>query len=234
MKNRKQICWWVICSLMFIVGGCDSEDDRLKETEPDNIYVPFVKAGKVWGYGSSGRASGSTDMKEFLGGDTIISGKSYLKLYYQYIGRNDMNYEAALREQDRKVYCVLPLETKEWLAYDFGLTVGDEFGTSEVLPWLEWSGARIVNAVLNKIDFHEYEGVSCQRLCFDVYQDKPYAYCHSTIWIEGVGAQNFPVYEWMDYVTYDDPKGGPSGGFVLYYCEDNGKLLYKSHLWHND
>ena len=188
-------------------------------------YVPLVKAGKVWKYGPSGNRV--INIQEFFSGDTIINGKSYMKLYRQYMGSGKMDYLAALREQDRKVYCVLSSKTEEWLAYDFNLTVGEEFRTSEILPW----NGRTAKAVLTSISSYELDNDSCRMLNFDVYQSEPYNYPNSTSWIEGVGALNCPVYEWMTYVTWKSPKDGPDGGPVLYYCEDNGKLLYNSSHW---
>ena len=196
-------------------------------------YVPLVKAGKVWVYKSIYGLSG---LKEFFSGDTIINGKSYMKLYRQYEMESYVHYVAALREQDKKVYCVLPSETEEWLAYDFGLTVGEEFESPEGLPWLKKKG-KATKAVLTSISSYELDDASCRMLNFDVYQN-PYNYPNCTGWIEGVGALNDPVYAWIRYYMVVNPKDGPTGGphyyyRDLYYCEDNGKLLYKSNLWLN-
>ena len=235
MKYRKNIWILMNCLIICFVAGCNKEESKFQEnnqksheTDSDDGYVPIVKDGKIWAYAN---VEGIIELKEFFYGDTVISEKSYMKLYNQYIGHSDMDYVAALREQDKKVYCVLPTHAEEWLAYDFCLTLGDEFGSSEVLPWLKTNDTGAVKAVLSKISSYELDNHSYHRFYFDVYQDEPYNYPNSTSWIEGVGALNYPVYAWMRYIMYDNPKDGRTGGYVLYYCEDNGKTLYKNDRW---
>ena len=111
-------------------------------------------------------------------GDTIIEGKTYLKLY------NDalyFKYCGAVREEAGKVYSRLQLHESETdneiLLYDFTLEKGDSFSLDSSIVWLAGSEDLIVFETDSVI---LATGEKRKRIHFN----------HEQIWIEGIGNLN--------------------------------------------
>lgn len=92
-------------------------------------YVPFPTETAVW----SSCLTGSFGLSESLiqlimQEDTIIQGKTYQKLYvHLYEEIQDTTYTAlygGIREQDQKIYLWNKESQKEWVWYDFNLSIG--------------------------------------------------------------------------------------------------------------
>lgn len=69
--------------------------------------------------------------KYFINGDTIIENETWQKIYFtnNYLGdvdyKSEMNYVAAIRENDQKQVLAKFLQFPEFVLYDFSLGVGD-------------------------------------------------------------------------------------------------------------
>jgi hypothetical protein len=90
------------------------------------IYRSFLEEGKVWTYHYYNDMTGREFYKSLtIAGDTVIDDKSYKRIVDVATG----NYEYAIREEGKKVFCANP-NNAETLIYDFGLNVGDSFQSS--------------------------------------------------------------------------------------------------------
>lgn len=121
--------------------------------------------------------------KEMLFGDTIINSISYKKVYRDTSYSFDWNtakYTCAIREQDKKVYCLPKDEIKENLLYDFNLKVGDY--VTVVGMGLNYPNPikLKVDSVSNKI----YNGVNRKIFKFNANG----SYHTDETWIEGIGS----------------------------------------------
>jgi len=106
--------------------GCYEDGNRLFN---GNDFIPhqrLLEDGKVWTYVHYDANRQASYYQYRLDGDTIINGCSYMKLY------QDASYQCALREEGKRVYCVMKDNGEEKLLYDFGAVGGDELTIMDV------------------------------------------------------------------------------------------------------
>ena len=96
-----------------------------------NDFIPhqrLLEDGKAWTYVHYDTNNQASYYKYFIEGDTIVNNLSYMKLY-----QNDMTgYRCAMREEGKRVYCVMKGDSEEQLLYDFGVVGGDELTVMDV------------------------------------------------------------------------------------------------------
>lgn len=174
-------------------------------------YEPMLTEGKTW----QCVARNDEDTCRYtisIGSDTIVDGKTYHKMHYEYATDKKRNYDDVAREEDGRVYTIAHNyytgETGEVVMLDFSLNVGDIAQTYRVIGdggnIEEWY--RYVTAV----DTVEVRGVSRRRLTIDG---------SSCQWVEGIGSSE----AWS--VTPDAPT---SIHHEIYMdsCYEDGTLLF--------
>ena len=91
-------------------------------------YITLVNEEHVWSYCDVVmRGYDKYDLKYAhfqIKGDTVIHDISYKKVYKD-CSAHPANYEAAIREENKKVYVVRRNEQQERLVYNFNMEVGD-------------------------------------------------------------------------------------------------------------
>lgn len=131
-------------ALIFVIVGCAfgvvaQQRVETAAEEPEGYeYVPLVREGVEWGYewlygyyGIEGR------FRITMSGNATIDGNDYVKCYRSaYLNVDeDRDLVGYVREEDRKVYCILLREPTghvveqptEMLLYDFNADVGDVY-----------------------------------------------------------------------------------------------------------
>ena len=99
MKNRKLILWWVICSLMCIVTGCDQEDDPVEEVAPAEEVYSRDSYCMRWYYRYKGKG-------EYARGYTVFD-QSLTNSFYE---KNGKTYQMVRIDADTKEPCPFPIE----------------------------------------------------------------------------------------------------------------------------
>lgn len=93
--------------------------------------LPFVQDGKVWTYEAS-NFNYEWEETNSLEGDTVISSRKCLRLYYscQHFNENHL-YKGAMFEEGGNVYVIVPGSTTPVLLYDFSSEPGTIFKVGE-------------------------------------------------------------------------------------------------------
>ena len=153
------------------------------EALPTPKILPFVQDGKVWTYASSNFIY---DYEETcsLEGDTVISSRKCVKLYYtcQQYHQNHL-YEGAMFEEGGNVYFIAPGSTTPALMYDFSsepgtiITVGPyELRINEKkLAKYRGEYLKIIDYSPLEDEYGEYEwidglGIDCGGLLTDIVE----------------------------------------------------------------
>ena len=202
----------------------DGDDTRLVSCEKDGVtlfatreadsptpadrYIPLVEEGKTWVY--TDVSADSRDISYLIGGDTIIAGRGYKKLYEKRGLHGEYRYYGALREPDRRVYLLMAGESQEHLLYDFYLSVPldeceDETG--------------LVSRLGDVIRPLRTENGSQLRI-YNVLRFRPGSHLPVTgytPWVEGVGAQ--------DRLPF--PKAGQTRAWLLGCYDADGVCICK-------
>ncbi len=139
---------------------------------------PFPLNDASW-EGVSYNIAGPQPFREYLCGDTLISGRAYSKFYQLY--EDTTLYEAAIRTSGEQVYAVRPGESEEVLLYDFSLEPGDEIS----LEYFRLPGS--INLKVGSVIT-----VTQQQTTRKVINFVPVAGFQET-WVEGVGALSGPL-----------------------------------------
>jgi hypothetical protein len=151
----------------------------------------FVHPANSWSVILSYYGGGNTELFVF-NGDTIISTQMYKKIYVSYDSLKNLMYDGAVREQDHKVFFVLPNSATEALLYDFNPQIGQ---TLQFWNRFSFSNNH-ATATVSAIDTVVVLGTSRKRIYLsDVYQQ-------TEIWIEGIGSLSGPLYScfWQNIV----------------------------------
>jgi len=94
----------------------------------------FLAQGKVWRYITVERVTWPLSADEYayysLRGDTVIEGRTWMKLYRKK-GNGEPEYHSAMMERDSRVYRIMADSQTEELLYDFSLKEGDKVPTHE-------------------------------------------------------------------------------------------------------
>ncbi|TVQ15001.1 MAG: T9SS C-terminal target domain-containing protein [Bacteroidetes bacterium] len=114
-------------------------------------YHPFPQENAVWHALAFQFSESDYDYNEMfshkylIDGDTLIENQTWTKIFFtnQYLGdvemRSDMNYIAAIRENEHKQILAKFPEFPEFVLYDFSLEVGDTI-------WYEYIAASVVSS----------------------------------------------------------------------------------------
>lgn len=104
-------------------------------------YHPFPHENAIWhAIGSNMFDENLYSQQYILQGDTIINGETWSKIYFNniFLGtRNNMNYLAAIRENEQKQIIARFPWSPEFILYDFSLEIGDTI-------WYEHATASVV------------------------------------------------------------------------------------------
>ena len=164
------------------------------------VYKSFLEDGKVWTYHYYNDFTGKEFYKSLtVKGDTLIGDKSYKRIVDVATG----NFEYAMREEEKKVFCVYP-NNAETLLYDFGLNVGDSFYSSDnPNPSTQATVVAVDTIVVGNRAFRVLD----VRLNGDDYW--------TNWWVEGIGG--------MDYLSVNFPMVG--NFYYFSSCQLNGESL---------
>ena len=170
-----------------------------------NTYRPLVEEGKHWTYSNYLPVRPDEynhDYSYDLKGDTLIAGKNCLKMYSDNRYNDDVvRYEAALYEENRKVFCFFPEKEEAVLLYDFDCEVGDTLNVYEA----QMVVTDIQPAITGDVLIRKYTLLSN-------WNNEEF---YEVVWIEGVGATK----DFFAMVPFDGNYNS------LYACELNGENL---------
>ena len=130
-----------------------------------DIYKSFLEDGKVWSYNYHNFNGNTYNKSLIVKGDTLIGDKSYKRIVDLATGR----CECSMREDGAKVFC--SQNGKEYLIYDFSLSVGDTFETK----------ATVVAVDTIIVGDHSFRVLDVRE------NDNP----QTNWWVEGIGSMNY-------------------------------------------
>ena len=178
-------------------------------------YRPLVEQGKKWTYHHD-TYQYVYDYHYTLEGDTVVAGKDCLKMYSENrYGDGERQYEGALFEEGKNVYCFFPYKEESSieepaLLYDFGCDVGDVFHMNAIeLVTQAISAVEVNGKNVNRYDFQ------ARRTIND--SDEPFVIGNLS-WIEGVGST-------LDFFGMLPLPGNYNS---LVACKVNGEVLYQT------
>ena len=185
-----------------------------------NSYLPLLQERTQWNvlhaFNTTVPSSNykKTELLK-LGADTIISGKTYLKLFSTYNKEaTDSTIIGFLREdcETKRVYYRENNE-EEKLLYDFNAQIGDTLYTYQRFSFIPDSTPNVITA----IDSIEINGILLARRTVEitVFDQK-----ESRFWIEGVGCEQGLIYH-----SYPGMAGGEI--YYLLCMYKNGELFYQ-------
>ena len=190
----------------------DFDKEAYVEPEPIAGYRPMLKEGKAWNYKNyiDGRPEEyNYEYSYTLQGDTIVGGKSCLKLYLD----SEQNghaptYTAAMYEEDGKVFYFPQGQEKAELLYDFTKGVGETIWekNGEYYKSILKVGKKDVVSV-NGQEFRRFE------ISHSWNGDSPEA---STLWVEGIGSN-------MDMFNIEPLPGNYN---QLVSCYEDGQPIF--------
>ena len=172
----------------------------------DYEYIPFVEEGTRWSYASITMAyEGGSKYKAGyavyqLKGDTIINGLNYKKLY----GGCSEVYQAALREENKKVY-IIKVQEEEKCFFDFNLQKGD----------FMVSGSNNHHYRVTKVDTIQIGESKRKRFVFSSGYET---------WIEGIGALE-GFYPLQGRILSLEGQG-------INYQKKDSEVVYKTDEWY--
>ena len=201
-------------------------------------YIPFVEDGKVWKVGFY-PAAGNTAIKlgyYYFKGDTIVTNHPCKKMMKREEDRESRHtrYEAALYEENQRVYCAFSGQENFVCLYDFGAEVGDTIDvydctnawgnhrTSAVIVSKErgynhkeplWEGGFIeyIKGVVTKVAIPDGMALSDEEIRYNTQWPE--------WWMEGVGYKSNPLDNFGEQITgnYDMLMSCVTGNDTLYY-----------------
>ena len=199
------------CANVLFESGdfASSEPDLAFDIYSPMDYHPLVEEGKHWTYDNylPVRPAEYNHYYSYdLKGDTLIAGKNCLKMYSDN-RYNDgaVRYEAALYEENKKVFCFFPEKEEAVLLYDFDCNVGD---TLNVYAW---------QMVVKDIKAVMPGDIVILKYVLQPVWNEPEDY-GEVFWIEGVGAT-------MDFFAMTPVPGNYN---TLHACEVNGEKLFSA------
>ena len=170
------------------------------------IYRSFLEEGKVWTYHYYNDMTGREFYKSLtIAGDTVIDDKSYKRIVDVATG----NYEYAIREDGKKVYCIYANyeSNGEILIYDFGLNIGDTFKLYDADETVDPSSRATVVSV---------DTIVLGNRAFRVMDVRPNDQSSwSNWWVEGIGG--------MHGIASNSLL--PGNDYTFSYCQINGETI---------
>ncbi|MBR0202007.1 MAG: hypothetical protein IJQ44_06050 [Bacteroidaceae bacterium] len=178
----------------------------------EKTYRPLVVEGKHWTYDNFLPTRPDQYNHYYwydLKGDTVIAGQECKKLYSKNLYNSDeVRYEGALYETDKRVYCFPAGKEEAALMYAFGCEVGDKLNTTE--------GTLTVSG-FSTMQNGERE-LRVTELSIDAIQEYVEEWEELKVrWIEGVGCVN----DFFSMLPY------PGNYCSLTACDVNGDTLYQ-------
>lgn len=210
MNTGKHIKKGLLLGFLFaMMSSCSNDENEVANDlnpqgpETDKAitnYTPMVVEGRTWIWGSHPAITNELRFREYFLGDTLIGGATYKKLFRYIIRDNNTEYVCALREKEKKIYCVKRGQSNESIIYDFSLEKDDKlsFQDNETL-------------VVDTVIFQDGR----RNLSFTLYTS------YGTIkasWIEGIGVTISGLSE--------SHRFGADGAPILHYCEENGEKIW--------
>ena len=215
-------------------------------------YIPFVREGKKWicyynsyysymyyahfiNYYPQGRTNFTLELK----GDTVINGKTYMKMH-KYSGdcidEQSDTVLVCLREEDRIVYAIMPKLYPDIYYVGYGLAVND--------PAVNLIDAARSGEEFILYDFSDPEGyynniyngafsyLGCDEVPVDDRMAKRYRFDYENYhpcFIEGIGYDGYLNGYTLGYLCLnrDQLLNTYFDGFFLSHVEENGKIIYK-------
>lgn len=169
--------------------------------------LSFCENGKTWHTDDVGIEIWLWTIHDYsLSGDTIIDGKTCLKMY------KDTHYRGAYFDERNCTYCILPNSTEPHLVYNFDIEYGDIVNTYS--PLLGTTMELTVDSVYSKV----FEGI--QRRVIKLSQENSE---NLITWIEGIGCTVSPEESFFDTTTATS-----SYATALRRCFINDQTLYSS------
>ena len=170
------------------------------------IYRSFLEEGKVWTYHYYNDMTGREFYKSLtIAGDTVIDDKSYMRIVDVATG----NYEYAIREDGKKVYCIYANyeSNGEKLIYDFGLNIGDTFKLYDADETVDPSSrATVVSVDTVMVDDRAFRALDV-RIGNESWPNW---------WVEGVGSEFFLTTNYFAVGNY----------YRLSSCQVNGETIF--------
>ena len=195
-------------TLLFI--ACVLTSITMMAQGSSNGYRPLVVEGKHWTYDNfMPLRPAEYDHYYYyeLKGDTLIAGKKCLKMYSDNLSNTPtINYQAALYEENKKVYCFFSGTDEAILLYDFDCEVGDTIQIN--YPYKE-------QLLVKDIWTEDNDGIAIKKYNLQIIWDYEEEY---VLWIEGVGAMK-------DFFAMIPASGNYNS---LNACELNCEKLYQT------
>ena len=163
----------------------------------------FVNESKVWHCLKQKQAfTEQEDRYYYFQGDTVINDISAKKMYLKFSKEStNGNYQAALYEDEQKVYCCYSGQKEFELLYDFGAKAGEEITISNVTYLVENVEKITVKNETLRVLHLKYESEHEQ---------------YQFTWVEGFGGLSDPCYSGPRY---------PGGYENFSDCEIDGKIF---------
>ena len=180
-------------------------------------YVPLLEEGKTWKYTHSKPFSEEYYNKSLVvKGDSTINGLTYKKIYDV---SSDV-YQYALREEEKRVYCVFPTKDTPQLIYDFGKEVG-EIVSEEIYN----NGISISKTIVRvvAIDAVKYGDRILRRMevVEEYLENDQVLESGEGIWIEGLGS----------FCGLVSPVLLPGNYDTFYSCQIGDEMLGENELF---
>ena len=147
-------------------------------------YEPFLKESKIWNYLYENPAGTSYMYSRVVSGDTTINDLTYKKVYDISSG----DYQYALREDGKKVYCKFQNSEISQLLYDFGKNAGEIISEKEdklfksIIKVLSVDTVKSGERFLRRMEVGEYHFPLDYSGNYEDYNPE------ISIWIEGIGS----------------------------------------------
>lgn len=207
MKQIQKI-FLVTIGMIMILASCNLNEPVFKDASVDAGEFPFVGENKMWFYENL-----YGDIYFKMTGDTIIKEYVYKKVYAKIqhkFNDNSWHYVAALRQHGPKVYALKSSNSKEFLAYDFGLEEGD---------WFTWSWNEDSTINEYKVYYKELREdgriVYWNKIHFENRTESPMSF---NFWIEGIGDIGM-LFGFLD-LTYGNLVNCVEDGVCIYHFVD--------------
>ena len=199
-------------------------------------YRPFAQDGKMWHCQLGPIKENAYD--NLIEGDTLIGGEIWKKVYS--VPDLRINYYAAVRDVDGKVYAIARGSDRSRLLYDFSLKEGDivrcgmegnSFGCllekdekPDTLLGFEFKAYLKVNRIdtITDYDHQQIHRVFILTL-LDAYKyplmdiEEENSIYNNVIWIEGIGSYTGPFSPWTPL---------PAHNFTLRSCSVDKTYIY--------
>ena len=200
---------------------CSVRDEVIYESGNNPIYLladiyrdktphPFIEEKKEWITASSDGKHYTAIKKFYFGADTIVADipcKQLMCNAYYIGGKEEVTYEGALFESDRRVYGIAVGDTYPRLLYDFSIRPNDTLSVQRLDSFLSYEDAFRIIPVFRVA--HTYDNIEYRAFSIYPIGDHPDSVIiesnadtvyivnswdgSNTTWFEGIGSITSPV-----------------------------------------